>query len=183
MKLADKIASYSSTPRSGAQTKIARILPVFVFFFFFPTLLFLIPHMLLDQWLNLPEIPNPPLRMAIGGIMIIIGVVFLLMTLKAQREIGKGTPMPLMATQKLVVQKPYAWTRNPLAFGLLNLYFGISIFMGSVASLLVVLVFTIVILSYIKFVEEKELAQRYGDSYVNYKEHTPFLIPRPGRQG
>ena len=90
--------------------------------------------------------------------------------------------MPLMATQKLVVQKPYAWTRNPLAFGLLNLYFGISIFMGSVASVLVVLVFTVIILSYIKFVEEKELEQRYGADYVVYKEQTPFLIPRPARR-
>ena len=180
MKFADKIASYSSTPRSGAQTKIARILPVFVFFFFFPTLLFLIPHLLLDKWLTLPAIPNPPLRMAIGGFMIVVGVIFLLMTLKAQREIGKGTPMPLMATQKLVVQKPYAWTRNPLAFGLLNLYFGISIFMGSLASLLVVLLFSVVILAYIKFVEEKELAQRYGAPYLDYKQRTPFLIPRPG---
>jgi protein-S-isoprenylcysteine O-methyltransferase Ste14 len=182
MKLADKIASYSSNPRSGKQTRIARILPIFVFFFFFPTMLFLVPHMLLDQWLNLPAIPNPPLRMAIGGVMIVVGVVFLLMTLKAQRDIGKGTPMPLMATQKLVVQKPYAWTRNPLAFGLLNLYFGISIFMGSVASVLVVLVFTVIILSYIKFVEEKELEQRYGADYVAYKEQTPFLIPRPARR-
>lgn len=182
MKLADKIASYSSTPRSGKRTKVAKILPIFVFFFFFPTLLFWVPHTLLDKWLNLPAIPNPPVRRVVGGLMIITGVTFLLMTLKAQRDIGKGTPMPLMATQKLVVQKPYAWTRNPLAFGLLNLYFGISIFMGSLASLLVVLVFTTVILSYIKFVEEKELAQRYGAPYEDYKQHTPFLFPRPSKQ-
>jgi protein-S-isoprenylcysteine O-methyltransferase Ste14 len=120
--------------------------------------------------------------MVIGGVMMALGVLFLVWTLKAQRDIGKGTPMPLMATQKLVVQKPYAWTRNPLAFGLLNLYFGISIFIGSLGSLLVVVIFSIIILSYIKFVEEKELEQRYGEDYVAYKQQMPFLIPRPNRK-
>ena len=182
MKLADKIASYSHQPHSEKQRKIARILPIFVFFFFFPTLLFLIPNLLLDSWLHLPLLPNPPLRMTIGGVMMAIGVLFLLWTLKAQREIGKGTPMPLMATRKLVVQKPYAYCRNPLAFGLLNLYFGISIFIGSLGSLLVVILFSIIILSYIKFVEEKELEQRYGEAYVAYKQQTSFLIPRPARR-
>ena len=181
MKLADKIASYSDQSHPVKHKKIAKILPIFVFFIFFPTLLFLIPHLLLDQWLNLPPIPNPPLRMAVGALLMVVGVVFLLWTLKAQREIGKGTPMPLMATRKLVVQKPYAWTRNPLAFGLLNLYFGISIFLGSLASLAVVIVFAIIILSYIKFIEEKELAQRYGEEYVAYKQKTSFLIPWPSK--
>ena len=182
MKLADKIAGYSSNPHSEKQRKIARILPIFVFFFFFPALLFFIPNILLDSWLHLPPIPYPALRMVIGGAMMALGVLFLVWTLKAQRDIGKGTPMPLMATQKLVVQKPYAWTRNPLAFGLLNLYFGISIFIGSLGSLLVVVIFSIIILSYIKFVEEKELEQRYGEDYVAYKQQMPFLIPRPNRK-
>jgi len=181
MKLADKIASYSSNPRSTKQKRIAKILPVFVFFFFFPALLFLIPHLLLDQQLNPRALPNPPLRMIVGAIMIVIGVSFLLWTLKAQREIGKGAPMPLMATRKLVVEKPYAYCRNPLAFGLLNLYFGISIFMGSLASLLAVAIFSGIILSYIKFVEERELEKRYGQDYVVYKRQTPFLIPHPAK--
>ncbi len=181
MKLADKIADYSSRPRSPRQSRIARILPIFVFFFFFPALLFLIPKFLIDSWLSLPPIPNPPMRIAVGGILMVIGVVFLLWTLKAQREIGKGTPMPLMATQKLVVQKPYSWHRNPLAFGLLSLYFGISIVIGSFGSLLVVAIFSVIILSYIKFVEEKELEKRYGQEYVAYKQKTSFFIPWPAK--
>lgn len=85
--------------------------------------------------------------------------------------------MPLMATRKLVVQKPYAYCRNPLAFGLITLYFGISIFIGSVSSLIMVVVFSMIILSYIKFIEEKELERRFGDAYVKYKQTTPFIIP------
>ncbi len=32
--------------------------------------------------------------------------------------------------------------------------------------------------SYHKFIEEKELMLRFGDDYKNYKENTPFLIPK-----
>ena len=86
--------------------------------------------------------------------------------------------MPLKATKKLVVQKPYSFTRNPLAFGMINFYIGISIAIGSISSLVIVLIFSILILVYIKFIEEKELTQRYGADYIAYKEITPFLIPR-----
>jgi len=34
------------------------------------------------------------------------------------------------------------------------------------------------ILIYIKLVEEKELEQRFGVEYLEYKRRTPFLIPR-----
>ncbi len=35
---------------------------------------------------------------------------------------------------------------------------------------------------YIKLVEEKELELRFEKEYVEYKEKTPYLIPRP-REG
>ena len=49
---------------------------------------------------------------------------------------------------------------------------------GSPSSVVMVFVFSAIILSYIKFIEEKELEQRYGDEYVEYKKRTPFIIPR-----
>jgi len=177
MKLVDKIVQASNKPLSTRTRSIAIIAPILVFFLFFPALLFLIPSLILDKWFALPTLPNFLLRALVGSILIVIGVTFLLWTLKAQREIGKGTPMPLMATRKLIVQAPYAYCRNPLAFGLMTLYFGISIFIGSVSSLIAVIVFSTIILSYIKFVEEKELERRFGEAYVEYKQTTPFIIP------
>ena len=127
---------------------------------------------------RLPKLSVPIL----GGMMIVLGIFFLLWTLKAQWEIGKGTPMPLQATQKLVIQAPYSFTRNPLALGLINFYLGISIALGSISSLIIVLIFSAAILLYIKNIEEKELAQRYGADYVAYKKVTPFLIPRRSKK-
>jgi protein-S-isoprenylcysteine O-methyltransferase Ste14 len=178
LRLIDKIVEVSNKPLSTKSRLVAIILPIFVFFLFFPSLLFLIPSLILDKGFALPTLLNLPMRALIGSILIVLGVFFLLWTLKAQREIGKGTPMPLMATRTLVVQKPYAYCRNPLAFGLITFYFGISIFIGSVSSLIMVVVFSTIILSYIKFIEEKELERRFGDAYVKYKQTTPFIIPR-----
>ncbi len=174
MKLVDRLVKVSKKPLSPKNNFLARGLPVFVFFIFFPTLFFVLPNFVLDAWLDLPKIASP----IFGGVMILLGVFFLLWTLKAQKEIGKGTPMPLMATQKLVIQAPYSFTRNPLAFGIINFYFGISIALGSISSMVIILIFSTLILLYIKNIEEKELEQRYGADYLAYKKITPFLIPK-----
>jgi protein-S-isoprenylcysteine O-methyltransferase Ste14 len=178
MKLVDKIVAASQNPTPEKSKATAVIAPILVFFFVFPILLFVIPNFVLDQWLNLPTFGNTAVGFIIGSVLVVLGVVFLLWTIKAQREIGKGTPMPLMATQKLIIQKPYSYCRNPLAFGLLNFYFGISILIGSISSVVAVAIFSAIILAYIKFVEEKELEQRYGDDYTAYKQTTPFLFPK-----
>lgn len=157
---------------------MARVLPVLVFFFFFPTLLFIIPSFVLDPWLHLPTFLTPVTRTILGGVLIALGVFFLISSTKAQREIGKGTPMPLNSTQKLVVEEPYSYCRNPLYFGLINFFFGISIVIGSISSLVMVLIFSVIIVSYIKLIEEKELEKRYGNDYLEYKKATPLLIPR-----
>jgi protein-S-isoprenylcysteine O-methyltransferase Ste14 len=158
---------------------LARALPVFVYSFFFPALLFIIPKFFLDRWMQLPSLLNPASRVLLGGSLITLGLVFLFWSIRAQKVVGKGTPMPLMATQKLVVQKPYLYCRNPLFFGLLNLFFGISILLASISSLVMVLIFSVIILLYVRFIEEKELENRFGAEYLSYKKATPFLIPSP----
>ena len=86
--------------------------------------------------------------------------------------------MPLMATRELVVQGPYSYCRNPIYFGLIALFFGISVWIGSISSMGMVLIFSVVILLYARFIEEKELTKRYGAKYTAYKQATPFVIPR-----
>ena len=177
MKLADKLAETSNYPTSFRRRFLAKALPVFVYTIFFPALLFIIPKFILDRRLGLPTFLTPVIRAALGGSLITLGIIFLFWSIRAQREIGKGTPMPLMATQKLVVQKPYLYCRNPIFFGLINLFFGISILFDSISSLVMVSIFSVIILLYSRFIEEKELEIRFGDEYLTYKKETPFFIP------
>ena len=179
MRIADRLAEASKRPFTARRRFLAKALPVFVYSFFFPALLFIIPKFFLDRWLHLPTLLSPVARAVLGGSLVIPGLLFLFWSVRAQREIGKGTPMPLRATQELVVQKPYSYCRNPLFFGLINLFFGISILFGSISSLIVVFTFSVVISLYVKFIEEGELEKRFGDEYLAYKRTTPFLIPIP----
>ncbi len=179
MKLADKLADASNHPLTPGKRFLAKALPVFVYSFFFPALLFVIPKFILDSWLQLPLFLTPVARAILGGSLLILGLIFLLWSIKAQRVIGQGTPMPLMATQNLVVQKPYSYCRNPLFFGVINLFFGISILFDSISSLIMVFTFSVTILLYSKFIEEKELEKRFGGEYLAYKRTTPFIIPIP----
>jgi protein-S-isoprenylcysteine O-methyltransferase Ste14 len=130
----------------------------------------------------------PVLRLGVANSLIALGVavpgfLFALWSIRTQFIVGRGTPMPVMPTQKLVIKGPYAVCRNPMAFGTLLLYFGLVVWTGSSGVLVVWLLFTIILLAYTKLIEEKELALRFGKQYVDYKAHTPFILPRFRRRG
>jgi len=84
----------------------------------------------------------------------------------------------MMATKKLLVSGPFKQSRNPMSFGTLLLYLGISILIGSISSLGMVFAFFISLVAYIKKIEERELEMRFGEEYLTYKRETPFIIPR-----
>lgn len=114
----------------------------------------------------------------IGSIFLLIGVFFAVWSITDQITRGKGTPIPAIATQKLLVQGPFQYSRNPMGFGTCLAYLGLSFFMASLGMVLFSLIFTALFILYIKLVEEKELLERFGESYREYMRSTPFFIPR-----
>jgi len=64
-----------------------------------------------------------------------------------------------------------------MTLGTILAYSGIVVMIGSYTSLLFVVIFGLILLTYIKVVEEKELALRFGQEYLDYKKETPFIIP------
>jgi protein-S-isoprenylcysteine O-methyltransferase Ste14 len=149
-----------------------------------PIFLFILPYTFitlgarLDQWLQWPPILYPPLNLILGGLLILLGLLFGLWSNYSQFTLGRGTPVPLMATQKLIVQPPYTCCRNPMALGAIAMYLGAAILFRSIGALILVLLSAGALLIYIKRVEEKELEARFGAEYLAYKRQTPFLIPR-----
>ena len=132
----------------------------------------------LDQALHLPRLVFQPVNWLLGLLFILAGLSLGLWSNHVQFTIGRGTPVPIMATQKLIVLPPYSYCRNPMALGAILLYLGIAIWLGSLSALGVVLLFAICLLIYIKLLEEKEMELRFGADYVEYKRQTPFLFPR-----
>lgn len=152
--------------------------------FLAPIFLLLLPYVFVwlgarvDQWLQLPPVFSPPFNWILGGVLMLPSWFFAMWANYTQFTIGRGTPVPLMATQKLIVQPPYTYCRNPMALGAIGMYLGVAILFRSLGAAIVVLLVAGALLVYIKRTEEKEMELRFGQEYLAYKQRTPFLIPR-----
>lgn len=129
--------------------------------------------------IDLPEI----LRGVIGALCILLGGSFLISSLIAHIKIGKGTPVPLLPSKKLIVKGPYKVSRNPMQLGWMLYFLGVGTLLSSLTTGLLgfVVAFTFGTL-YNKYIEEKELLKRFGAEYQEYKRSTPFLIPKLRRK-
>jgi protein-S-isoprenylcysteine O-methyltransferase Ste14 len=118
-----------------------------------------------------------PTRVA-GVVLVIVGGAFAFWSVLAEVSIGRGTPVPMIPTQRLVVVPPFTYCRNPMILGTATAYLGLGVSIGSVSAIVLALLFAGLLLLYVKVFEERELEARFGAPYLQYKRTTPFLIPR-----
>jgi protein-S-isoprenylcysteine O-methyltransferase Ste14 len=113
-------------------------------------------------------------------VAVVVGLSLALWTVWVQFRRARGTPVPFLATQKLqklLIDGPYRLCRNPMALGTILFYCGIAVYTSSWAAVLAVILLCVLLIAYIKLVEEKEMALRFGNEYLRYKQSVPFLIP------
>jgi protein-S-isoprenylcysteine O-methyltransferase Ste14 len=122
------------------------------------------------------------LNQVLGAALTVGGLALVGWSVRVQYVIGKGTPAPHVPTQRLVMQGPYAHSRNPMTLGALLLYLGIGIWIGSGVVVILSLVVFSALLTFIYFHETRELTERFGEEYLAYKRRTPFLLPRLWRR-
>ena len=91
---------------------------------------------------------------------------------------GKGTPVPVVPTKEFLPSGPYKYCRNPMMLGFFLYLAGWAAFFNRAGSWAAAAALMILLVLEIKLIEEKELAQRFGDTYCEYKKKTPFLIPK-----
>ena len=70
-----------------------------------------------------------------------------------------------------------------MTLGTAIFYLGVAIWLGSISAVGLGLIYPVGILIYIKLIEERELEERFGSEYLEYKKSTPFLIPSLGKKG
>jgi len=176
--LVEKFIGWSREKRSKEQRLWAIFFGAIIFVLFLPLILILGGYAL-DFWLGFSKAFPEPANLIIGLSLIIIGWPIALWSIYVQYRIGKGTPIPIVPTQKLIIFGPYKYCRNPMALGTIIFYTGIAILLNTISMLLILnpIVF-IPILVFVKLVEEKELERRFGQEYLEYKKKTPFLIPK-----
>lgn len=135
------------------------------------------PLLSLDKKLGLPSLNFGLPNQVAGWTFLAVGIIFAVWSIGQQLFKAQGTPLPVMATQKLLIHGVFKYSRNPMGFGAICMYLGCAILAGSICALLTVVIFSGLFILYIKKVEEKELALRFGEEYEAYKKSTPFIIP------
>jgi protein-S-isoprenylcysteine O-methyltransferase Ste14 len=133
---------------------------------------------IIDRGFSIPRFAGGVWNAAAGILLMAGGLCLALWAIETQVTSGRGTPIPMMPTQKLVAQGPFDLSRNPMTLGTILAYAGVGVIIGSFSALALVLIAGGGLLLYIKRFEEKELAARFGPEYLEYKRATPFLIPR-----
>lgn len=177
----NKLVKWSKREYSLSQRILATGLAGVFFLILIPALLIIVLPKL-DIILGFSSLSFGIINIVVGGIIVIIGGFYALWSIISQITRARGTPLPVMPTQKLLVDGPFKHCRNPMAFGAIFAYFGLSIIVGSLSSIFLVLIFLVLLILWIKKVEEEELEIRFGQDYVDYKKTTPFMIPKPWRK-
>ncbi len=173
----EKFLKQAEHEYSPASRILALLVEGLLFLVILPlALIYLAP--LLDRQLGLPSLAFGAINVILGCAVSVAGILLAWLTIYVQFTIGRGTPVPMMATQQLIVQRPYNYCRNPMALGAILLYLGVAILLGSIGAVVLVLIGAVLLMTYIKLVEEKEMVLRFGESYQAYRKQTPFIIPR-----
>jgi protein-S-isoprenylcysteine O-methyltransferase Ste14 len=133
---------------------------------------------ILDRILPFPRLHFGMPNIIAGGVISFIGWALAMWSIIAQFRLASGTPLPFMPTRKLIITGPFLYCRNPMTLGAILGYFGEAVILGSLSALVIVIILTVVLLLYLKLVEEKELEARFGDEYIAYRDVTPFMFPR-----
>lgn len=117
-------------------------------------------------------------QMVSGLLLISAGLFFLFWTIFLFRTVGKGTLAPWEPTQKLVVQGPYRYCRNPMISGVFSIIIGEALVFNSTAILYWAAAFFVINTVYFILKEEPDLQKRFGNDYQNYKKQVPRWLPR-----
>ena len=95
---------------------------------------------------------------------------------------GSGTPLPLDQTNHLVVAGPYHYVRNPMAIAGIGQGIAIAVIFQSVPVLIYSLLGAVVWHSVVRPIEERDMEQRFGQSYSEYRRRVSCWIPTFGKR-
>ncbi len=141
----------------------------------------------LPFWITRFHIPagEPRWQMLLAGALIAAGLTPLLDSIRRFIYAGRGTLMPTLPTECLVVTGFYRHVRNPMYTGVLFALAGEVILFESRSLDLYAAVVWLGVHLFVCLYEEPTLARRHPDEYPRYKRNVPRWLPRlkPWRGG
>jgi protein-S-isoprenylcysteine O-methyltransferase Ste14 len=131
-----------------------------------------------DAWRSHLD-PFPHLTLvALGVLLLGIGLALFVSSLRHFVTRGRGTLAPWDPPLSLVMTGPYRFVRNPMIAGVIFILFSEAFLLPSYALLSWAATFLVINLVYIPLLEEPVLALRFGEPYNEYRQHVRRFIPR-----
>jgi protein-S-isoprenylcysteine O-methyltransferase Ste14 len=93
-------------------------------------------------------------------------------------QVGRGTLMPAVPTEHLVVSGLYRFVRNPMYVGVLTALAGETLLLEQRCMVIYWLVVAAIMHLFVVFYEEGTLARRYGEEFSEFKKMVPRWLPR-----
>jgi protein-S-isoprenylcysteine O-methyltransferase Ste14 len=114
----------------------------------------------------------------LGVILVVIGLI--INSIAIMNRGYKYSDNTTENINKLVTTGIYSYTRNPMYLGQAIIVIGLFIVFPFTILLILVFLFLFALYSRAK-TEEKELYEKFGGVYIEYKTEVSFLIPNPIR--
>jgi len=169
--------------RTVARHVFGYLVGIFVFGLAIPYGLF---NLAMNHPINLPI--GYAARQALALILATIGIFFVLWSNAALLIQGKGGPTDAFnvaispRTKRLVIRGPYRYTRNPMVFGALSIYFALTVYWDSLQAVLALITFCVIVRFYLRATEEKRLLKDFGQEFEHYRKTTSMIVPWPRRR-
>jgi protein-S-isoprenylcysteine O-methyltransferase Ste14 len=138
----------------------------------------------LDRLLGIGPLMPAPYHAAAGAAALAYAWFWIIWAQVSIVTRGEGHPNEILGyelgpvTQRLVVEGPYRYTRNPMAYGLIVYYFvALAFLRNSVVTLVLLVPACLFEVWYHRTYEEPGLLRRFGSEYERYRERVPLLLP------
>ncbi len=141
--------------------KIKRVLP--------PTYLFISIATMVLLNLLLPIYDFAPYPWNLLGIVPLVTGIILNLLADAAFKKAQTTVKPFETSTALITTGVFRISRHPMYFGMVLILFGIAILMGSLAPLMIIAIFAILMELVFVRTEEKMLEEQFGLAWTTYK--------------
>ena len=137
-----------------------------------------IPALILWFTVKLESYQFKYIQLALGGLLIILGLYIICVTVFLFTDYGKGTPAPYSPPKILVAIGIYKLVRNPMMIGVWSVLIGETVLFMNVGILIWFLIFVAASILFVVIWEEQDLEKRFGKPYRQYKKEVPRWVPR-----
>jgi protein-S-isoprenylcysteine O-methyltransferase Ste14 len=159
-------------------TRRSSLIGSFAFLVLAPGVVAVLVPWWISRWHIHPPLLGLGATRALGPVLLVAGAVGLLDSFARFALRGRGTPAPILPTERLVVSGLYRYVRNPMYLAVTSIVLGQALLFGEVRLIgygaLVWLAFHLFVIGY----EEPTLRRAFGAGYERYRASVPRWIPR-----